>query len=188
VRRQRNFVGPAAMGGMVGLWGASSLIKSIQRGTVAVTNSGLPSATTTISAVDMPNARLRLLGYGVSGGSANTRMTLRMSFTNATTITVQVHTATDLAAITASYEVIEYMPGVVRSIQRGTMLGNNGVATITAVDMAKTQVDWLGSTGADANTNITSIARVQLTSTTGVTGTSVGTTQDTIGFQAVEFY
>ncbi len=180
--------GPLGGAGMVGLWGASSLIESIQRGTITYDTSSVSSATATIAAVDMSRSRLRFNGLYISGGANNNKLASRIAFTNATTITVTVTGGGGAGLLCiVSYEVIQYMPGVVRNIQRGTALGNT-VWTITEVRMDKSEVDYLGAQGSDINTNITTSARVLLSTTTGVNNASVGLTNDTVGMQVTEFF
>jgi hypothetical protein len=176
------------MGGMVGLWSASSLIESIQRGTITYDTSVVSSATATITSVDMSRSRLRFNGLYVSSGGNNNKMAARIAFTNATTITVTVTggAGTGMSCV-VSYEVIQYMPGVVRNIQRGTALGNS-VLTITEVQMGKSEVDYLGDQGSDTNVNITTTARVLLSTTTAINNASVGITNDTVGMQVTEFF
>lgn len=159
-------------------------IRSVQRGTIAIAPASA-SNTATITSVTVAHSRLRLLGYGISAASTNDKLSARIVFTNATTITAVVNTATDVT-VTVSFEVVEYWPGVVRSIQRGTVAGNT-TATIGAVRTETSEVDWLGGSGSDANTNITTVGRVTLTNATTVTGTSAGGANDTIGFQVVEW-
>lgn len=185
-RRGQALTGPLGGSGMVSLWGASSLIESIQRGTIAITN-GTATNTATITAVDMSRARLRLIGYTINSGDTNNRLAPRMAFVNATTISLTVNSNSIGTIVTGSFEVTQYYPGVVRSIQRGTMTGG-ATAAITAVTTAKTELDWFGALGSDANTNISSVAMVVLTNATTVTATSLGGVNDGVGFQAVEFF
>lgn len=188
MRRPRNFIGPSGMGGTVSLWGASSLIQSIQRGTIALNTAVSNTQTAAITAVDMSRTRLVCLGWNINTGTSNNQAAVRVAFTNSTTITASVNGGSGGGVInTVSYEIVEYYPGVIKSLQRGTALGN-GTAAITEVNTAKTMMDWLCGSGSDANTNITSITRVVLTNSTTVTATGVGSNQDTAGFQVVEFF
>jgi len=189
MRRHRNFLGPAGMGGMVGLWGASSLIKSIQRGTIAIT--GATSATATIAAVAMENCRLVRTGrlYSDNTGSG-AQSFIRLTFTNATTITATVVTSPSAQTATVGFEVIEYVPGVIKSVQRGTVTFPTTTATITEVNTAKSQIDHLGST-ANSGGAIGSVQETNATLTNGTTVTiTSGTTGDlqVTGFQVVEWF
>lgn len=186
---KRRTIGPAGMGGMVSLWGASSLIKSIQRGTIAIT--GATSNTATISAVAMENCRLVRTGrlYSDNTGSGASSF-IRLTFTNATTITATVAASPGAATATIGFEVIEYLPGVIKSVQRGTVTMPTTTATITEVNTAKSVIDHLGSTagsggaiGSSQETNAT------LTNSTTVT-ISAGTTADSqvTSYQVVEWF
>lgn len=165
-----------------------SLIKSIQRGTIAVTTPSL-SNTATITAVNMDRSRLRYLSLKTTGGGANapTRLTL----TNATTITAN-RSAEGGQDSTVSFEVTEYQPGVLKSVQRGTItLGpaaNSNTATITAVNMAKTELNWLGLETDDA-TGSDQFSEVVLTNATTITATRITSTGTTIiSYEVVEWF
>lgn len=84
-------------------------IKSLVRGTIAVSASGggATSATATIAAVTMAKSELRMLGFTYS--SAETAGNPRIDLTNTTTITANCGlTATGLVTCTVSYELTEY--------------------------------------------------------------------------------
>ena len=188
MRRERNFIGPAGMGGTVGLWGASSLIKSIQQGTLAF--AGGASATATIAAVDVANAVLVLNNHLVDFSTGNTSFNVYLTFTNTTTIT-----ATRVGipnTETAACVVIEFMPGVIRSVQRGTIFLSgvaSNTATITVVNTAKSFVNYLGM-----NTNVSddqTLPIVSLTNGTTVTATredAAASGGTTTSYQVVEFF
>ena len=63
----------------------------------------------------------------------------------------------------------------IKAIQRGVISiavsGTSATATITAVDMAKTELRFLGGSGYDASGTIAAVPRVVLTNTTTVTAT-----------------
>lgn len=164
-----------------------SLVKSIQRGTITL-GSGVASNTATINAVSMGNAVLRWLGQDWNAISANNDVLFcRLEFTNSTTITAS-RTGTASTAV-VSYEVIEYVPGIIHSIQRGTITtGLVGTATITAVNPAKSVVDYLGLT-ADTTGDFRALPYLALTDATTVTATSIGdgVVTNTIGYQVVEW-
>lgn len=158
-------------------------IKSVQRGTISL--GGASSATATITAVDVNNSVLRYLGSSISGTSSDQSVYwTRVVFTNATTITGVAGAA---SAAVISFEVIEYFPGAIKSVQRGTVT-NNATATISAVDTTKTELSWLGQTTNFAGDS-RSMSRIVLTNATTVTHTNQtgdgGTT--TTGYQVVEF-
>lgn len=167
-------------------------IRSIQRGTITI-GTGVTSATATITAVETANSRLRFLGWSDSGAAVSaTEQNCYLELTNATTVTA-THTLAG-NTIVASFEVTEYWPGVVRSVERGTISITNGNATgtdtITAVDTAKTELDHLGfaftNTGAQ-NTNTQT--RITLTNATTVTATRVGTSDAiTQSYQVIQWF
>jgi len=193
MRRQRNLLGPQGMGGMVGLWGASSLIKSIQRGSISI-GPGVDNSTTTISSVDMANTTLAWLGSIYNGGADVSQQNYlgRITLTNATTITAQRQALSN--TITIGYEVVEYLPGAMKSIQRGTATMTNtftsGTATVTGVNTAKSFFVF-GGVQAQPNTGygIDTTARVTLTNGTTVTFDRAGTANFlTTSFHLIEMF
>lgn len=174
---------------MVALWGASSLVKSIQRGTIAVT--GGTTGTLTITSVDTNYARLRFLGCTASLNVVDgTKYFARVDLTNTTTVTATVNTSPGANTLTVSVEVTEYWPGVIKSIQRGTITpaGAGATATITGVNTAKTELDYLGFSDTDTSNNNGVIPYLVLTNSTTVTATNVVAVNATVGFQAVEWF
>jgi len=189
MRRNRDFIGPAGMGGLVSLWGASSLIQSVQRGTIVIAALGTTN-TATITAVNLANTRLVYDGHtcvtnNVTAAIGNAYVQL----TNATTLTATRNTAsTD--TVTVAYEVLEYAPGIVKSVQRGTVV-NGTPATITAVNTAKSELDYLGfiSTNTVPNNNQTTInPYLVLTNATTVTGEQALVSSSTSSYQVTEFF
>lgn len=149
----------------------SSNIKSIQRGTITLADT-VTSATATIGAVDPNNTRLIFLGNNSTntGGAGSSNPTsARIALTNATTVTASRITGTDL--MTVSYEVIEYYPGVIKSVQRGTVTMTataSATATITAVDTNKATLESLGDELNNAHQADIYRAYFRLTNTTTV--------------------
>lgn len=189
MRRPRSFIGPSGMAGMVGLWGQSSLIKSIQRG--IITDAAVGSGTATITSVVMENSVLRFLGYNNNNGAgAPASSSTRLAFTNSTTITATRSGAAGATAITA-FEVVEYLPGVIKSIQRGSFTiasAASATSAITEVNTNKTELHFLGAQCGD---NLdTYYVYLSLTNSTTITGTRVNATAtgSVVGFQAVEFF
>ena len=175
-------------------WRRTSFIKSIQRGTIALTNigGGEHSVTATITAVDVNNSRLIYLGNITSGPAANQERGVYLRLTNATTVTATVGSGSSLQ--TVSYEVIEYYPGVIKSVQRGTIALNavaSNTATITSVNTSKSQMDFLGQDNTVGDDNRQTMARLALTNATTVTATlntatALGIT--TVSYQVTEYY
>lgn len=171
------------------LRGGSVGIKSIQRGTITIGNTATSNTATLATSVDPANSRIRYLGCGTND---NTSPEARVTLTNATTVTAtRIGTSNNT---TVSYEVTEYQPGVIKSVQRGVISmasGNSsGTATITAVDTTKAECECLGDTTTDAGapTNPANNGYVALTNATTVTATHGNTYDWSVGWQVVEFY
>ena len=175
------------MGGTVALWGASSLIKSIQTGT-ANTNASV-TGTATITAVDLANSII--LYGGDSQGNANPNLVVvfgHMALTNATTVTA---TQSGNFNATFAFTVVEFLPGVLRSVQSGTVTqtSTSTATTILSVNTAKSMVMFLGQVaGSGAPNSDTLVMKYALTNATTVTST-----QDAFGgfisrFQVIEYF
>lgn len=176
------------LGGGAILGGGGGGIKSIQRGTVTLT--GVGSNTATITAVDPTNSILRWLGASHSTGTTTDGLA-RIDLTNATTVTAtRQGTGGNLVV---SFEVIEYYPGVIKSVQRGTITlatVTSNTATITSVDTTKATLEMLGwNTNDTANNPTNWDVRIVLTNATTITGT-MGTASATVGlgYQVVEWF
>lgn len=180
------------MGGMVGLWGASSLVQSVQRGSISIVAAS-GSNTATITGVNMANSCLRYLGVsGNNAASSTAALATLLAFTNETTITA-TRTATGVEDVLVRFEVIEYRPGVIKSVQRGTISISSGggaaTATISGVDTGRTVVDFLGCR-LDTSGYDNMFAWVVLTNATTVTATRFNTNPAVTiaSYQAVEFF
>lgn len=182
----------SAVGSRVAQWDQRSLIKSIQRSIVTI-GAGATSATTAITSVVLTNSVIRFLGYVAQGAATTPNITcVRAELTNATTVTAAVN-STGAGDRIASFEVIEYWPGVVKTVQRGTFTttaATSGTATITSVNTAKATLDFLGFTTDEAVVTDVGLAGVDvvLTNATTVTGTGVGGINRVIGYQVVEWF
>ena len=189
MRRQRNLLGPQGMGGMVSLWGASSLIESIQYGTIAL--SGVQTSNTaTITSVDLSRAIIIDLrqSNNWNGGTQPAYTSNTLALTNSTTVTA-FRNATGGIALTAAFAVVQVAPGVVKSIQSGRVSGNGTVTvTITGVNTAKTFLLSLGLEGDSGGRDDAFYAYMSLTNSTTITftrGVGAGTGQ-LAGWIAVE--
>lgn len=186
--------GPLGGAGMVGLWGASSLIKSIQAGTM--TSSYPTNATGTIATVDTANSIVYLLGFTQSNVNNNYAVCAgAVELTNSTTVT-GYQSVSGGADMVFSFVVVEYLPGIVKSIQAGTVavgVNASATATVTAVNTAKSMLVWRGfrvSTGAAPNTDSWATKTV-LTNATTVTAnriTADANNNITAYFGLVEFF
>lgn len=194
--QRRTVLTGALLSSRVGQWTQRGIIRSIQRGTITVANAALTN-TATITTVDPDNTRLVYLGNDCvdtgGGGTGFSPCALRIDLTNATTITATRIDSVDAAIV--SYEVIEYWPGVIRKVQRGTVSTANGTNTGTATlattvqNTTKTTLDVLGWNNNVAATITNLLGRVQLTNTTTVTINRIGTSNIlTAGYQVCEFY
>jgi hypothetical protein len=189
-RRGQDRTGALGGSGMVGLWGASSLIKSIQTGSVAI-GSASASNTATITAVDMAHSALLHLGSTDNNAAANSRAALcRLSFTNSTTIT-GTRDLTGVADTTVKFLVLEFLPGVVRSNQSGTIAMTSvstNTATITQVNMNKSLLINLGYVVAGNDDNLWSYVGWTNGTTVRADRYATAATLTTVGFQVVEFF
>ena len=196
MRRQRNLLGPQGMGGMVSLWGASSLVKSVQYGTVSTTG---VSGTSSITQVNTANAILVLLGQGQDDNSSSTPGDglCRIALTNATTVTLTRGTANNTGTRTCVFAVIEFNPGLLRSVQYGAITiasGSSNTATVTGVNTAKSLLLHLGT---DSTTYVAIInsminTTLALTNVTTITlsmnANSAGLWTPIGGYVLVEFF
>lgn len=205
MRTNRRPSGPLASAGMVSLWGASSLIKSIQYGTVSFLAANSPTAT--ITAVDVANSVVYRLGASSDGVTVNPQYAAQFStviLTNATTVTGNLSVGSYGANNVESFCVVEYRPGVVRSIQTGTVAVTGtgipnvttGTATVTQVDAAKAQLFFGGfisnypGSGTGFLDQDSAGARITLTNGTTITATTsyVNTYVLTSKFTLLEYF
>lgn len=131
-----------------------SLFASVQRGSATIA-AAATSGTATITAVDLANSSIRFLGYestnpAADGGNDPSVLFPRIELTNTTTVTAYRTTADATYGRVCKFEVTQYVPGVLKSVQRGTIsvtvAATSGTATITAVDTTKSELGFLGFT------------------------------------------
>ncbi len=132
-------ISPLGSSGVIAQWGAPSFIKSIQSWSSSYTGT---SQSVTITAVDIANSILIFNGFNANDGNALTvsEHMQNARITATTTITVQRSSAGNAGARQANGFVIEFMPGVVKSIQQiqQTPVGGTGTPlTITGVNLSK---------------------------------------------------
>ena len=191
MRRQRNLLGPSGIGGMVGLWGASSLVTSGQQANITIPLSGSANSnTSTISTVD-PNRSIILWG-GVfpSAYNRNDLDGIRVALTNATTVTA-TRSGVSAADSYTSYSVMEFQPGVIRSVQRGTSTMSSTTIhnTITVVNLAKTFFTFLGISDGDVSANTQRLnAYMYFVNSTDLAVAVYTAQSQVVGWQVVEFY
>lgn len=165
-------------------WGRSPVI-GVQRGTIAIT--GATSNTATIAAVNLNNAVIRYLGQTYTAAATEQNKAFaRVELTNATTVTASVNTSPGAETTSVDFEVTEYLPGVIKSVQRGTVVGA-ATAAITAVDMTKSDLHYLGHTESAADGITQYLPRLSLSTATLITQSVVVSAATTSGYQVVEW-
>lgn len=173
----------------IGAWG-SSLIQSVQSGTIAM-SSVQTTNTVTINAVAV-DCTIVFTGSqnSNSGGSGSQETECYLTLTNATTLTV-TRGATAAATLTCAYTVVEFKPGVLKSLQRGVILvtgAATNTAAINAVDLAKAFVNVTGLSVA-SDTDTERCTRIVLTDAVTLTATrSSATSSATIAYEVVEWW
>lgn len=169
----------------------SSVIKSIQSGTIDL--AGVTSATATVTAVVLANAVLLYNGRSNNNAAATSAAGYpRLTLTNTTTVTATRNTA-QAGAMPVAWVLIEYYPNILKSCQYGTVslgAGTSATATITSVDTTKAHVINLGwSSSSVAVMDATFEVKQVLTNATTVTATSnTANNATTTSFVVVEFY
>lgn len=185
---------PGALGGsgLVGLWGASSLIKSLQRGT------GSYAAAVTITAVDVNNSIVMYGGNLFNAANDQKQYWFqRVVLTNSTTLTFTLTGGGGTS--TGSWQVVEFLPGVLKSVQRSTITipaagSGSATATITGVDTNKAFVNFLGASNADTAGGYAggqdAMPYVVLTNATTVTATryTSGAAACVVSFEVYELF
>ena len=203
-RRGADRTGPLGGAGIIGLWGASSLIKSVQRGTVTVADNA-NSGTATITSVSLPDSILFYNQYYTNMDAFgawtnyNWKWSPAVNLTNATTVTGYMNGSSGAGQTqTLAFEVIEFMSGVLRSVQRIALTcaypNATATSTITSVNTAKAVFISSGlhayTTQADNPTGLS--MTTALTNSTTVTATIPGASSayrsHTVYGAVVEFF
>lgn len=177
----------SALSSRVAQWTQRSILKSVQAGTVTLTSA--TSATATITAVDVNNSVLVFDGYTYANADTDTNAIMcQIALTNSTTVTASRGAAPNGATVLVPFTVIEYVPGIIKSVQRGT--ANVGATTITTVNVAKAFVSWLGWSTDSTAWDGRWLPKLVLTDATTVTISRGGSPGDTpsIGYQVTEYF
>ena len=190
-RRGANLTGPLG-GAMVARWGASSLIQSVQYGTINM--NGVGSATATIAEVKTENSLIFHLMGDYDANSSYIGCLTHVTLTNGTTVTGTTSNAFG-AARAEGFCVIEFKPGVLKNVQRGTITFNaamSGTATITEVNTSKTflnETGWFPSTAGPLDLKV-GAPRLALTNATTITSASkqIPGYNVVVAYQAAEFF
>jgi hypothetical protein len=186
--RRRAALTGSALSSTLSRWTQPGFVMAVQRGTVTIT-SGNVSGTATITSVVTANTRFRFLGCNDSGVDAQPSLLAKVALTNATTVTATVNTA-PTNNLVVGFEVTEYYPGILKSVQRGTITVTGGTGTntasITTVVTQKSELAWLGATVASTARDIPWLT---LTNATTVTATNVsGSSTAIVGYEVAEWY
>lgn len=173
-----------------------SLIKSIQSGTTTIPIGGTTN-TSTVTGVVLANSVLLSLGWTMNSAAETNagRYNLRISLTNPTTITATAYDSGPASAPVTSWMLVEFMPGVIKTRQEGTISLTtvaSVTATVTAVTVQKSALFPIGySGGQDPSLAQGASARLALTNATTITASKIGTSAlvpMTVGYQLVEFF
>lgn len=170
-------IGPLATAGVIAQWGASSLVTSVQYGSIAGFGTSSLTATATISAVDTSRAFVVWLGSN-NGGVDDFSLLARVTLTNSTTVTGTRERQDGANGSTVNFVVVEMLPGIIRSMQvvYGSLLSTSTpTASITAVNTAKSVLLPVGrvQTSAGGAVSYTAMPYCTLTNSTTVTWTAL---------------
>ena len=164
----------------------------IQRGTIDITGTN-GTGTATVTAVNVDCSELFLIGYNSGEATNIVNVMGHLILTNSTTVTATRDTANLGGGVTATlgFELREWMPGIIKRVQRGTIVltgVSTNTATITEVDTAKSILRMNGNL-ANANAPDRSQVRLTLTNGTTITATRSSSTNDTtVAYEITEFY
>ena len=164
----------------------TALVKRVQSGSLTITGA---SGTATLSKVNRRNTVVTMSLWNQAYDAVNLTNfndAIRLELTADTTLTGTRGNASD--ASNCRYEVIEFVVGVIKRIQRITVTaaGVVGTTTISAVNTAKV---WLNRTGFTLNANAANgFPTSRLASATSVEGNHLTSVTVVHGFEVVEFY
>jgi len=189
-----------SIGGLV--LGTNQVIKAVQYGSINFTDDAFLTLTDTINTVDLDNTYIIFLGATTNVAAENLGVSLfRVELTNATTVTAYRYEGDAFTDdLTVQYCVVEFMPGVLKSVQAGTIFMNgaqhaSNTATINSVNTTKSVVYHLGEIAAGAATGTEPQAYTNLTLTNATTitafrGSAGGSSTDdtTVGYIVTEYY
>lgn len=170
---------------------SAALNSAVQYGTITL-GSGVTSNTATISSVNTNNAFVAYLGFTSTNSTTNANTNFAtLALTNATTVTATRNTGT--ASVTVGYVVVEYAPGIVKSMQPRsvTMIGTNTSTndTISAVNVNNAYIRW-GNLRSSSTTSLDAFTDAQIINSTTVALTRNYTTSETrvVNYTVVEFF
>lgn len=176
---------------MVSQWGASSLVTSGQQGSITIPLSGSANSnTSTISSVDLTRSIILWGGVLPSAYNRNDLDGIRVALTNATTVTA-TRSGVSAGVSYTTYSVMEFQPGVIRSVQRGTSTMSSTTIhnTITVVNLAKTFFTFLGISDSDVSSTTQWLnAYMYFVNSTDLAVQVYTASSQVVGWQVVEFY
>lgn len=147
------------------------------------------AANTTINAVDVTNTIILWHGNNTSSVTNGNRDLGRLVLLNSTTVQYIV-TVDGNSRI--SFSVLEFYPGVIKSLQSGTVaLDGTATATINPVNTARASIFYQGLSGSigDVTNHNMACASYTLTNSTTITGTINATGAAVVlGFTVVEWF
>lgn len=166
----------------------AAIINNIQQFSLT-TATAATSITQTITSVVTANT---MIAYGNSTSAVNgyTNAIYILSLTNSTTVTL-TRTGTNTSSRTINFTVIEFVSGILNSLNRGTTAltsATSNTATIGAVNTAKSFVNFCGYNSlaaAEASVEASIVLTNSTTVTSAVNTASASTT--TTSWEIVEF-
>lgn len=163
------------------------LIKRVQRGIVTIT-AGATFAFTTILTCDPDNSLVRLIGWTPAGGGSQTEpmMECYIQLAAASVTAAQNTASIGVTDLIAAFEVIEYWPGVIRSVQRGFVTSGTSATLATPVDATRATCDHLGRISTNAGFNISDYTYLTLNANGLAIASAGGLGTD--AYQVVEWY
>lgn len=168
--------------------GTSSLIDTVQAGTVSISAS--TSGTATITSVDLTRSMIIYSGSNLSStGTVPTAASAGITLTNATTVTATVGAS---STVTVYYVVVQFKAAAIQSVQQraivSTATTTTQADTITSINTANTLLFWGGISTTTSTWAVFSVY-AQLTSSTNVNLVRTGTaaTSRTYNYTVVEF-
>lgn len=157
-------------------------INNIQQFSISASST---SFTQTITSVVMGNT---IIAWGGNNIATNADSIKRLILTNSTTVTA---TSGVSQTSISRFAVIEFVPGVTASVQRGSILLGSAVtsntATVTSVNTAKTICNFTGYQASDVNVNTSHCDLAQTSGTVLTAARNTGTNTATSGYEDATF-
>lgn len=177
--------------GVVGNAFAPSMVRSIQRGTLGINGA---SGSLAINAVDLTQSLIRLVGRTASGpnSAANEVGFGRLELTSAALVSGYRASASASDTTYFSFEVIEFLPGILRNVQRGatTFTGTgSGYSMFNPVaSLDRTELSSLGIVDAGLIGQLYNDVLLAMHSVSNLYASSGATNSQVFGWQIVEWW